>query len=114
MENYQADLITLPSKKVEYIAQGFQGLAQGIAQGMTTYAATIQKNKEEKAKRDQDMLKTQSIIDSEYNAMIMSATDKIYDKGGDAIAFQNNARAAAELAKKAKFETMTNASLTAD
>ena len=114
MENYQADLITLPSKKVEYIAQGFQGLAQGIAQGMTTYAATIQKNKEEKAKRDQDMLKTQSIIDSEYNAMIMSATDKIYEKGGDAIAFQNNARAAAELAKKAKFETMTNASLTAD
>ena len=50
MENFQFDVIDLPNKKVEYISQGLQAFAQGIAGGMTTYA----KNLNDKAKERQE------------------------------------------------------------
>jgi len=108
---YQADLITLASKKTENIAAGVQGFAQGISAGMTSYAAQVAKNREEKRKRDQENLKLQNQIDNEYRTLINNASDKLYDKGGDVVSFRKNAKELGERAKQAQFELNTNTNL---
>ena len=41
MENYQVDLIPLPNKQAEYIAQGVSQFAAGIAGGISSYGQSM-------------------------------------------------------------------------
>lgn len=111
---YQADIINFPGKKAEYIAQGVQSLAQGIASGIMGYAEGVAKNKEAKRERDQELLKIQNNIDDNYDTLLYTASEKLYEKGGDVEAFRANAKDLAQKAKEAQFELSTNLNLSAE
>ena len=114
MENYQADLITLPSKKVEYIAQGFQGLAQGISQGMISFTKSVADNKAAIEKREAENFKIRNAINSQYRKQINDATIKFAETGGDAEAYKKILKEKAESAMDADFQLATNSKLDSD
>ena len=114
MENYQADLITPPSKKVEYIAQGFQGLAQGISQGMISFTKSVADNKAAIEKREAENFKIKNAINSQYRKQINDATIKFAETGGDAEAYKKILKEKAESAMDADFQLATNSKLDSD
>ena len=114
MENYQADLITPPSKKVEYIAQGFQSLAQGISQGMISFTKSVADNKAAIEKREAENFKIQNAIRSQYRQQINDATIKFAETGGDAEAYKKILKEQSEKAMEADFQLATNSKLDSD
>ena len=114
MEKYQADLITPPSKKVEYIAQGFQGLAQGISQGMISFTKSVADNKAAIEKREAENFKIRNAINSQYRKQINDATIKFAETGGDAEAYKKILKEKAKSAMDADFQLATNSKLDSD
>ena len=111
MENYQVDLIPLPNKQAEYIAQGVSQFAAGIAGGISSYGQSMAKSIEAENKRKRELLNRYALIQLEDNKAYNEAAVKIESLGGSARDFRANAKKDGEKASYARLQIETNTSL---
>lgn len=111
MENFQFDVIDLPNKKVEYIAQGLQAFAKGIAGGMTTYAKNLSDKAKERRKKENSLLKQYNEIEIYYRDQANKAIVEFGKTGGDVDQFKNEIMGLANQAIDARFQNATDTSL---
>ena len=111
MENYQVDLIPLPNKQAEYIAQGVSQFAAGIAGGISSYGQSMAKSIEAENKRKRELLNRYALIQLEDNKAYNEAAVKIESLGGSAKDFRANAKKDGEKASYARLQIETNTSL---
>jgi len=114
MENYQVDLIPLPNKQAEYIAQGVSQFAAGIAGGISSYGQSMAKSIEAENKRKRELLNRYALIQLEDNKAYNEAAVKIESLGGSARDFRANAKEDGEKASYARLQIETNTSLSAE
>lgn len=111
MENFQFDVIDLPNKKVEYISQGLQAFAQGIAGGMTAYAKNLNDKAKERQEKQNALLKQYNEIEIYYRDQANQAIVEFGKTGGDVDQFKNEIMGLANQAIDARFQNATNTSL---